>query len=169
MAPVMWLFISDESRLCAAEIEGKSAVNIRLILSIGPTAALPPPVAPPFMPKHGPIDGSLRFTTTFSPSIESASASPIDIVVFPSPDVVGVIEVTRISRPSLFPSSRWNMERGIFAMWFPYLSMSCSERPSIAAMMPMSCSSGSFSSSSSTSSSSIKCHLPFVGLIDRVQ
>jgi hypothetical protein len=45
------------SRLLAAVMAWKSPVKCRLISSIGTTCAWPPPVAPPFWPKHGPRRG----------------------------------------------------------------------------------------------------------------
>ena len=46
--------------------------------------ALPPPTAPPFLPKTGPSDGSLKTATDFFPSLLSESFNPIDKVVFPT-------------------------------------------------------------------------------------
>ena len=65
----------------------------------GTTRARPPPVAPPFMPKTGPSDGSRSATTAFSPRRLRASAKPMAVVVFPSPAFVGVTAVTMINRP----------------------------------------------------------------------
>lgn len=44
----------------ALEIAWRSPVKWTLILSSGSTEALPPPVAPPFIPKNGPNDGCLK-------------------------------------------------------------------------------------------------------------
>jgi len=77
----------------------KSPVKCRLISSGGATCAAPPPVAPPFMPKQGPSEGSRRQISVRLPIRLSASPSPIVVVVLPSPAGVGLIAVTRISRP----------------------------------------------------------------------
>ena len=66
---------------------------------MGATWAWPPPAPPPFMPKHGPSEGSRRQTTVFLPMRFSASPSPTVVVVLPSPAGVGLIEVTRINLP----------------------------------------------------------------------
>ena len=52
------------------------------------------------MPNTGPIDGSRSATIAFLPSRRSASASPTDVVVLPSPAGVGEIAVISISVPS---------------------------------------------------------------------
>ena len=44
-----------------------SPVKCKLISSLGTTKALPPPVAPPLMPKTGPNDGSLKHTNDGTP------------------------------------------------------------------------------------------------------
>ncbi len=67
---------------------------------IGTTWAQPPPAAPPFIPKTGPMDGSRRQAIDRSPSPLRASVSPTVVVVFPSPAGVGDIAVIRISLPS---------------------------------------------------------------------
>ena len=77
----------------------KSPVKCRLISSIGTTCAWPPPVAPPFIPKQGPSDGSRRHSTVLRPIMFSASVRPTDVVLLPSPASVGLIAVTRMSLP----------------------------------------------------------------------
>ncbi len=78
----------------------KSPVKCRLMSVIGITWAKPPPVAPPFMPKQGPSDGSRRQIIAVLPMRLRASPRPTVVVVLPSPAGVGVMPVTRISRPS---------------------------------------------------------------------
>ncbi len=73
------------SRLWAAVIAWKSPVNWRLMCSTGITIERPPPVAPPFRPKTGPIDGWRRARQGRLPIRASPWARPIEIVVFPSP------------------------------------------------------------------------------------
>ena len=116
----IWLSSIAASRLCAVVIAWKSPVKWRLISSIGATCAWPPPVAPPFCPKHGPSDGSRRHSTARRPESVSASASPIEVVVLPSPAGVGLIAVTRISLPGAAPACRWLSQCGsILALWRP--------------------------------------------------
>ena len=68
--------------------------------SIGTTCARPPPVAPPFIPKTGPSDGSRSAIIAFLPMRLSASPRPTVVVVLPSPAGVGLIAVTSTSLPS---------------------------------------------------------------------
>ncbi len=93
------LSIAAASRLWAAVIAWKSPVNWRLIVFDGSTRLAPPPVAPPLRPKTGPIEGWRSASAEFLPILRRPWASPIDVVVFPSPAGVGVIAETRISRP----------------------------------------------------------------------
>ena len=90
---------SAARRLCAEVMAWKSPVKWRLIRSIGSSDALPPPVAPPFMPKTGPSEGSRSAATAVCPSLIRPWVRPIVLTVFPSPLVVGVIAVTRMSLP----------------------------------------------------------------------
>ena len=87
------------SRLLAAPMAWKSPVKWRLMSSMGATCAQPPPVAPPLRPNTGPRDGSRRANTVFFPRADRLSASPMLVVVFPSPAAVGLMAVTRISFP----------------------------------------------------------------------
>ena len=96
-----------------------SPVKCKFISSIGATCAYPPPVAPPLTPNTGPRDGSLNASTDFFPIFDSPSASPIDIVVFPSPNGVGFTAVTSINFPFLFPFIFSNILSEIFALYFP--------------------------------------------------
>ena len=68
--------------------------------SLGSTVTFPPPVAPPFNPKTGPRDGSLKHAIAFSPIEFNPSSNATVAVVFPSPAFVGVIAVTKINFPS---------------------------------------------------------------------
>ena len=88
------------SRLLAAVMAWKSPVKCRLISAIGATCAIPPPVAPPLTPKHGPSEGSRRQIIAGWPIRRSASPRPMVVVVLPSPAGVGLIPVTSTSAPS---------------------------------------------------------------------
>ena len=70
--------------------------------SIGIIWEWPPPVAPPFRPKTGPKEGSLKTAIVFLPRAFKPSHNPMEIVVFPSPYGVGLILVTKIKSPSWF-------------------------------------------------------------------
>ena len=95
-----WLSMAAASRLLASAIAWKSPVKWRLMSSMGTTCARPPPVAPPFRPNTGPSEGSRSAIRARSPIRLSASPRPTVVVVLPSPAGVGLIAVTRISRPS---------------------------------------------------------------------
>ena len=96
-----------------------SPVKCKLISSIGATCECPPPVAPPFIPNTGPSDGSLNASIEFLPIFLNPSANPIAIVVFPSPNGVGLIAVTNTNFPFFLPSSFFNISNDIFALYFP--------------------------------------------------
>ena len=87
------------NRLLAVVIACISPVKCKFISSIGATCEYPPPVAPPFIPNTGPSEGSRRVKIDFFPNTRKPSASPIDVVVFPSPNGVGLIAVTNINFP----------------------------------------------------------------------
>ena len=89
----------------AAEMAWKSPVKCRLMSSAGTTIERPPPVAPPLAPKVGPSDGSRSATATRRPIFASPWVRPIEIVVLPSPALVGVIAETSTSRPSGRPDA----------------------------------------------------------------
>ena len=95
-------------------------------------------MAPPLIPKVGPMEGSLRAPTTFLPSFPSPWMSPMVVTVFPSPAGVGVIAVTTTSFPSFLSLSFSRLARGTFAMYLPYIWISSSERPTFAAISLMS-------------------------------
>ena len=86
--------------------------------SIGNTCEYPPPVAPPFIPKTGPNEGSRKTTVVCLPILLSPSDNPIEMVVFPSPAGVGEIADTRIKLLSaaLFSSSKLS---GSLALYLP--------------------------------------------------
>ena len=86
-----------------------SPVKCKLISSIGAIWACPPPVAPPFIPNTGPKDGSLNAKIDFFPILLSPSAIAIEIVVFPSPNGVGLIAVTNINFPSFLLVSTFDI------------------------------------------------------------
>ncbi|MNV15374.1 hypothetical protein D3C71_1060960 [compost metagenome] len=94
---------------------------------------LPPPVAPPFMPKHGPRDGSRKAATVFTPAAFNACASPMVVKVFPSPAGVGFTAVTNTSLPSglFFMSSHKDGES--LLLYLPYSSRCSSPIPACAA------------------------------------
>ena len=83
-------------------------LHIKLLVDVykRQTCTLPPPVAPPFIPKTGPSEGSLNAQTTFLFSLCKPSDKAIEIVVLPSPEGVGVIAVTKINFPSFLSFKR---------------------------------------------------------------
>ena len=87
--------------------------------SIGTTCAWPPPVAPPFMPNTGPIEGSRRQIMVRLPIRDSASPRPIEVVVLPSPAGVGLIAVIRISRAPSRGGSVASQSSESLALWRP--------------------------------------------------
>jgi len=112
------LSIKVDNRLLALSIAGISPVKSKLISSIGNTWLLPPPVAPPLMPKTGPNEGSLRATIDFLPILFSAIDRLIDVVVLPSPAGVGVIAVTNTNFDCLTLSLSISLN-GILALYLP--------------------------------------------------
>jgi len=70
------------------------------------------------MPNTGPNEGSLKARIAFLLSLLKASASPIVVVVLPSPAGVGLIAVTKINLPFclLELDSR---DKSTFALYFP--------------------------------------------------
>ena len=110
----IWLSSTAHIRLFAAVMACISPVKCKFISSIGSAWEYPPPVAPPFMPKTGPSEGSLRAITAFLLSLLSAWPNPIVTVVLPSPAGVGFIAVTRIS----FPSGQFSNLLNIFSLNF---------------------------------------------------
>ena len=76
-----------------------SPVKCKFMSSLGIIVDFPPPTAPPFKPNTGPREGSRKASTLLPPRYLIASASPIDMVVFPSPALVGFIALTSISLP----------------------------------------------------------------------
>ena len=136
----MWLSIIDDNKLLADVIACISPVKCRFISSIGAIWTFPPPVAPPFIPKTGPKDGSLSANIAFLFILFSPSAIAIDTVVFPSPNGVGFIAVTSISFPFLFDFNLVIACSFIFALYFPYSSISSSCNPQILLILLMFCS-----------------------------
>ena len=104
--------------LCAEVMAWKSPVKCKLIFSMGSTCAYPPPAAPPFMPKHGPSEGSRRAQKALRPMRFSPKASPIDTVVLPMPALVGVMAVTNIKLLCFTFSSSINSSE-TFAIYLP--------------------------------------------------
>src|SRR5438034_9232268 len=100
--------------------------------SIGTTWAYPPPHAPPFTPNTGPSDGSRMQSAAFLPSFRRAWVTPTVTVDFPSPAGVGLIPVTSTSRP--VGLRRAKASSRIFALYFPYSSISSSASPSSVAI-----------------------------------
>ena len=130
----IWLSISAHKRLFAAVIACRSPVKCKLISDMGTTCAYPPPAAPPLIPNTGPSDGSRSARHAFFPIFESPSASPIETVVFPSPEAVGLIAVTKMSLALRFAS----LGKTTFALYLPYNSSSFSVKPSVFATSRMS-------------------------------
>lgn len=77
-----------------------------------------PPGAPPFIPKTGPSEDSRQVMIDRLPMRSSLCISPLRVIVFPSPDTVGVIAVTRISFPGALnlPCTPSNGSRLSFAV-----------------------------------------------------
>ena len=112
----IWLSIFAHKRLFALVIAWKSPLKCKFISSIGCIWLYPPPVAPPFIPKTGPSDGSRKAKQTLSPLSANASARPIETVVLPLPAFVGLIAVTKTS----FPLLAFGL-KSILALYFPYI------------------------------------------------
>ena len=91
------------NKLFACAIAWKSPVKCKFISSEGSTLDNPPPVAPPFMPKTGPMLGSLNASMAFLLSLFKASAKPIETVVLPIPVLFEVMAVTKINLPCFAP------------------------------------------------------------------
>src|SRR5271166_927590 len=101
--------------------------------SAGISCAAPPPVPPPFIPRHGPSDGSRSARHAHSPRRVSASARPILVVVLPSPAGVGVIAETSTSRAAPWRvRARVSTPRSSFAASGPHGTRSAAESPSLA-------------------------------------
>ena len=111
-----------------------SPVKCKFISSIGAICDIPPPVAPPFIPKTGPNDGSLNANIDFFPNFDKASAIDIDTVVFPSPKGVGLMAVTNTNFPFSFFSNLLYVLLDTFALYFPYCSISFSFIPMFSAI-----------------------------------
>ena len=67
-----WESIRAESRLCAEVMAWKSPWKWRLIFSAGSICELPPPAAPPFIPKTGPSEGSREVMMALLPMLLQA-------------------------------------------------------------------------------------------------
>ena len=102
--------------------------------SFGSTEASPPPVAPPFRPKTGPKDGSRSANIQFTPIFPKPSVKAMDIVVLPSPVLVGVIAVTKTSFPSFLSFNSSKIFKSIFALYRPYWSKYSSLIPALKAI-----------------------------------
>ena len=83
---------------------------------MGTTCARPAPAAPPLIPNTGPSDASRRQSTGLRPIAPRPCVSETAVVVFPSPNFVGVIAVTQTSFPSGRPASRSSTESETFAL-----------------------------------------------------
>src|SRR2546427_4285260 len=81
----MHVQVAHAHRLFAAPTAWMSPVKWRLISSMGRIWDWPPPVAPPFVPKTGPRDGSRTATIAFVPMRFRAWPRPTVVSVFPSP------------------------------------------------------------------------------------
>jgi hypothetical protein len=65
-------------------------------------------------PKTGPIEGSRRHSRARAPTRPIPWASPMEVVVFPSPAEVGVMPVTTTTRPSGASARRSRTESATF-------------------------------------------------------
>src|SRR5262245_25687629 len=110
-----------------------SPVKWRLIESGGLPCARPPPVPPPLIPRHGPIEGSRSATTARRPIRQSACPSPIVTVVFPSPGGVGVMDETTTSLPDGASRRAASARMETLATSRPKGTRSASVRPTLAA------------------------------------
>src|SRR4029079_1656870 len=86
------------------------------------------------MPKIGPSDGSRRHSTGRLPMWPRPWVSETDVVVLPSPALVGVIAETHTILASGAPARPSIAPRLTFALYFPYRSTSSSSRPISRAM-----------------------------------
>ena len=112
-----------------------SPLKCKLISSPGSTVTFPPPVAPPLTPKTGPKDGSRKHNITDLPILFNPSVKAQDIVVFPSPALVGVIAVTKTNLPSFLSFNSSMIDKSTFALYFPYGSMYFSSIPALRAIL----------------------------------
>ena len=97
----------------------KSPVKCRLMSSMGTTWAMPPPVAPPFMPNTGPKEGSRKQIRLFLPILHRASPKPTVVVVLPSPAGVGEMAVTKINLLSFLGGKEAMCFKDSLALWCP--------------------------------------------------
>ena len=95
----MWLSIIADTKLIDEVKACISPVKCKLISSLGPIDTLPPPVAPPLMPNTGPKEGSRKTSIQFFLILANPSAKAMEVVVLPSPALVGVIAVTKTNFP----------------------------------------------------------------------
>ena len=105
-----------DNKLFAEVIAWISPVKCKFISSIGATCTFPPPVAPPFIPKTGPSDGSLNAKIDFLFIFLNPSAIAIETVVFPSPNGVGLKAVTNTNFPFLLSFTFSKTFSDIFAL-----------------------------------------------------
>ena len=102
--------------------------------SIGTTCVSPPPAAPPLIPNTGPSDGSRRHSTGRLPMWPSPWVRDTDVVVLPSPALVGVMAETQTTLALGASFSRSITPRSILALYLPYRSTSSSSSPASRAM-----------------------------------
>ena len=107
--------------------------------SIGTTCDMPPPAAPPFIPKQGPSEASRIQIAAFLPIRFNPSPRPTVVVVLPSPAGVGLIAVTRIRLPSGLPSCALMNSADTFALSCPKGSMSSNPIPIFAPISWIGC------------------------------
>ena len=84
-----WESMRAASRLWAEVMAWKSPWKWRLIFSAGSIWELPPPAAPPFMPKTGPSEGSREVMMARLPMRSRPCTRPMEVTVLPSPEAVG--------------------------------------------------------------------------------
>src|SRR5438876_9583155 len=80
------------------------------------------------------MEGSRMHSTTRSPMCPRPWVSPTDVVVFPSPPLVGVMAVTMTSLPSVRSASREIADRSTLAFHGPYARISSGRSPAASAI-----------------------------------
>ncbi len=120
------------ARLWAFMISLMSPVRPSENSVMGISRELPPPAAVPLMFMVGPPEGCLRAPPTFRPSFPIPSMRPHDVVLFPSPNGVGVMAVTSMYLPSGLSFRRSMIFRKSSLASLPIARTSCFSRPNFS-------------------------------------